>query len=204
MKRLLSTLFLGAALCAPLATPVFAEETAEATEVAPVEEAIVLQTPMLVTDAGQGNNATLVAVMLRRAQGIGYESKPLATVADLDGMKTLVIGVGASTKGLGAAGLDGNQEMERIKALVEAAQEKEITIVGIHIGGMPRRGELSDGFNEYVYRQSKVFLLYSGGNEDGFFTRLHEEVGNRLVTVERKPDIGVELIKMIASEKVEE
>lgn len=204
MKKFVTTMIFAAALCAPLTTTVLAEEAAEKTEVKATVEVKQVEAPLLVTDCGQGNSATLISVMLRRARGIEYESKPLATVEDLDGMKTLVIGVGASTKGLGAAGLDASQEMDRIKSLVDAAKEQELPIVGFHIGGMPRRGELSDGFNEYVFRNSDVFLLYKGGNEDGFFTRLDEDTKTHLITVDRKPDIGAEMIKMIAVEESED
>ncbi|MCC5874910.1 MAG: hypothetical protein JJU11_01700 [Candidatus Sumerlaeia bacterium] len=204
MKKFLTMMLVGAALCAPIAGTVYAEDAAEKTEEKAAAPSIVVDTPILVTDCGQGNSATLISVMLRRARGVEYESKPLATVEDLEGMKSLVIGVGASTKGLGAAGLDASQEMERIRSLVKKAEEMEIPIVGFHIGGMPRRGELSDGFNEYVLRNSDLFILYSGGNEDGFFTRISEASEVPMITVDRKPDIGSELIKMIATEESED
>lgn len=160
--------------------------------------------PVFVTDIGQGNTARLIEVMLRRGgDKIKFDSKPLGTVKDLGEAKTLLIGVGGSTKGLGAAGLDATVETERMKALIETAKKAEISIIGVHMGGMPRRGELSDAFNRYVFEQSNLFILWKGGNEDGFFTRLEKEkkeasAAPLLVTVENKPDVGQKLLSYLA------
>lgn len=158
----------------------------------------VYQQPVLITDIGQGNTARLIEVMLRRGGKVNFKAEPLAAAKDLGEAKTLVIGVGGSTKGLGAAGLDANAETERMKALIEAARKAKLAIIGVHMGGMPRRGELSDVFNRYVFEQSDLFILWEGGNEDGFFTRLDKAkkdaaAAPQLVIVEKKPDVGQKL-----------
>lgn len=131
--------------------------------------------PALLTDVGQGNNAMLIRAMLRRGNVIEFEMNELAGVDKLAGKKSLIIGVGASTKGLGAAGLDVAQEMGRLNALLEAAKKEKIPVIGVHIGGESRRGELSDQFIERVLRESDVFIVWTSGNEDGFFTRVAAE-----------------------------
>lgn len=174
-----------------------AEKTpAAATESAPTttESRILFEQPLLLTDVGQGNSAKLIEVMLNRAKDIKFTSSELATATELEGMKTLVIGVGASTKGLGAAGLDQATEMARTRALIQAAKDAQIEIIGIHIGGIPRRGELSDGFNAFVLQSSDLFIAWKGGDEDGFFTRLAEEHKVPLLLPERKPDVGAALV----------
>lgn len=188
------------------ARPIAAQEVKDAP--AKAEEIKVqlpeFKQPVFVTDIGQGNTARLIEVMLRRGgDKIKFDSKPLGTVKDLGEAKTLLIGVGGSTKGLGAAGLDATAETERMKALIETAKKAKISIIGVHMGGMPRRGELSDAFNRYVFEQSDLFILWEGGNEDGFFTRLNKEKKEAsapplLVIVEKKPDVGQKLESYLA------
>lgn len=181
-------------------SPAAAEEPAVASE-APVAEApaaaegmLTFEQPLLVTDVGQGNSAKLIEVMLNRAKDVEFTANELAKAEELEGVKTLVIGVGASTKGLGAAGLDQTTEMERTRALISAAKEADIEIIGVHIGGVPRRGELSDGFNAFVLESSDLFIAWKGGDEDGFFTRLAGEHKVPLILPERKPEVGQVLI----------
>jgi hypothetical protein len=181
--------------------PVQAE--APAATAVPTEATPAFSTPLLITDGGQGNNAKLIQAMLRRSpvSADKVDVKEVATEADLDSAKTLVIGVGASTKGLGAAGLDAAQETSRLERLIAAAKEKRVPIVGIHMGGEPRRGELSDGFNRMVFEGSDVFIVWEGGNADGFFTRLAERGTTRLVVVQKKSDVGTELVNLLPEGK---
>ena len=58
------------------------------------------------------------------------------TGADLpDDCKTLILAVGGSSKGLGAAGIDADQELARTDALISAAKEKGIIVLALHTGG---------------------------------------------------------------------
>ena len=54
-------------------------------------------------------------------------------------MKTLIIIIGVSGKGLGEAGVKIEKEVERAKALIAACKEKGIKIIGMHLGGVERR-----------------------------------------------------------------
>lgn len=176
---------------------------AEDEAAAPAAEAIRCEFPVLLVDSGQGNNARLLQALMRRARvdPDKFELNEMATADDLDGFNTLIIGVGASSKGLGAAGINTAQEVERTESIIAAAKERGMKVVGVHMGGDARRGELSDRFNALVYRHSDVFILWDGGNEDGFFTRLaaqHGEVVLRIV--EQKTAVGDEMMKLFAAE----
>ncbi len=65
--------------------------------------------PALITSAGQNAEVQMVAVLAKRA-GIDHNLNKLATGQDLEGYKSLLLVLGASLKGLGAAGLDINKE----------------------------------------------------------------------------------------------
>ena len=58
----------------------------------------------------------------------------------------MVIAVGASVKGFGAAGITAETEMTRTAALLDAAEAAGVKIVGVHIGGAERRQGLSEQF----------------------------------------------------------
>ena len=67
--------------------------------------------PLLITSAGQSAEVQLASVLAKRA-GLTYSLSKLATGQDLGESKTLALVIGASLKGLGAAGLDIDQEKE--------------------------------------------------------------------------------------------
>jgi hypothetical protein len=187
--------------------PVSAQE-ATSTPAAPGTQTVKMpefKQPVFVTDVGQGNTARLVEVMLRRSSNnIEFKSEPLGKPEQMGDAKTLLIGVGGSTKGLGAAGLDAAAETARMTALIDAAKKAGMPVIGVHMGGMPRRGELSDTFNRQVFEKSDLFILWEGGNEDGFFTRLEQakkdpSASPKLVIVEKKPEVGQELEKYFSA-----
>jgi len=75
-----------------------------------------LEQPLLITSAGQSAEVQLAAVLAKRAE-LDYTLAKLATSEDLSGKKTLVLSLGASLKGLGAAGLDVAQEYHEVPLL---------------------------------------------------------------------------------------
>ncbi len=181
MKWIFSILLVGLVSIAP-----FASAHADTAD-------IRCENPALIVDVGQGNNARLVQAMLRRSDAVQAQLNEMATAADLSDVRTLLIGVGASTKGLGAAGLDVGEERGRMEALLAAAKENDITVVGIHIGGESRRGELSDGFIERVAELSDVFVVWGEGNEDGFFDQLAARYNVPMHLVERRLEISAKI-----------
>lgn len=204
-------LLTGMMLAAPFATHATAEEpaaapaaTAPATPAAeaPAAKAVKATAPALLVDVGQGNSAKLVEALLKRAKTpIPFDYKPMATAADLGSAKSVIVGVGASSKGLGAAGLDLNTETARATELLKAAKDAGLTIIGVHIGGLQRRGEASDGLNRLVAENASVMIVWKEGEEDGFFTRICGEKKVPLHIVERKPDVGAKLESLYAAEE---
>src|SRR4030042_2091354 len=80
----------------------------------------IFEQPLLITSAGQNAEVQIAAVLAKRA-GLNYTLSKQATAADLESMKTLVLVLGTSLKGLGAAGLDVDTERERVSALLAFA-----------------------------------------------------------------------------------
>jgi len=90
----------------------------------------------------------------------------------LNDMRSLVVVIGGSTKGLGAAGINADKEMVRVEQLMAAAATRKIPIIGMHIGGKARRGELSDKFIDLVVPRVSFLMLIREGDGDGYFSKM--------------------------------
>ena len=128
------------------------------------------QGPVLVTSFGQSTDGSMIEQVMKRLKTVAYTYNPTATSADLGGVKTVVIAVGNSTKGLGAAGISQDQETARAKEFMAAAKKAGVKVICCHIGGATRRGALSDAFADMVRPLSSYILVKEDGNEDGKFT----------------------------------
>ena len=128
------------------------------------------QGPVLVTSFGQSTDGSMIEQVMKRLKTVAYTYNPTATSADLGGVKTVVIAVGNSTKGLGAAGISQDQETARAKEFMAAAKKAGVKVICCHIGGATRRGALSDAFADMLLPLSSYILVKEDGNEDGKFT----------------------------------
>ena len=103
--------------------------------------------------------------------------------------KTLVLAIGGSSKGLGAAGIDANQELERVNKLIAAADEKGMTIIALHIGGEARRGDLSDKFVPPSFEKADYAIVVADGNKDGLMSDLASKAGIPMDEVTTMADV---------------
>jgi hypothetical protein len=126
--------------------------------------------PVLLTSAGQSADSQIVKVLLERNK-IVVKLAPLAGPEDLEGIKTLVIAVGGSSKGLGAAGIDADKELARVQKVLDKAKAAGIPVLAMHVGGISKRGELSDRFISQVLPVSAYLLAIKEGDQDGFLTK---------------------------------
>jgi hypothetical protein len=150
------------------------------------QDEIKFEQPVLVSSAGQSADVKLAGLLMTK-QKIESKVVTLATPADLEGVKTLVLVPGFSSKGLGAAGISAEEESERVNSLVKAAKEKNIPIVLLHIGGKARRKGQSDIFIEKAAKASNYMIVVEQGNEDNFFTDFSKSLNIPLVLVEKIP-----------------
>ena len=101
-------------------------------------------------------------------------------------------------KGLGAAGLDADKENARIAALIAAAQKKGIAILGLHVGGAARRGDLTDQMVGTFLPAAKAAIVVKSGNQDGIFSKICKDKNIPLQEVEKTLD-AVEPLKKLFS-----
>ena len=148
--------------------------------------------PYLVTTCGQSPGAVMVNMVAVQA-GLTSANDNTLTAEKLSAAdcKTLIVTTGTSMKGMGAAGTDVNAEIERCQALMKAAKEEGITVVGAHVEGMARRADSSDTASiEAVLELSDVILVIDESDSDGYFTDYAKEHNKPLLKAKDSLDIA--------------
>ena len=165
--------------------------------------------PVLVTSCGQSIGPTTIKVVLQRLK-MTYDIDPLATPETLQAKakagtpyKTLIITMGASLKGMGAAGIEIEDELARAAALIAEARKSGVKIIGAHIEGMKRRsqgaaaGDTTDEQSiDAVAPNSDILLVLKEGNSDGRFTVISQSKKIPLVEFEKTMDLIPALEKL--------
>jgi hypothetical protein len=151
--------------------------------------------PILITSAGQSAEVQLASVLAKRA-GLEADLSKLATVEDLTNKKTVILVLGVSLKGLGAAGLDMDEEKKRVRSLIKAAEVQNIPLFSLHLGGEARRGQLTDDLITSFLPSSRLALVLASANKDGLFTRICEENSIPLIEIEKTLD-ALDLLKQV-------
>ena len=127
--------------------------------------------PVLVTSLGQSLDAFQIQLAVRRA-GIRYKYDARAEVDQLDEVKTLFLGVGASLKGFGEAGITIKDELARAVQLLDAAKSRGILVVVLHVGGEERRDALSNQLIELTAPRAKLLIIRNDSDADGKFAEI--------------------------------
>jgi hypothetical protein len=167
--------------------------------------------PALITSCGQSNGPTTIKIVLQRLK-MAYDIDPLATPETLQAKakagtpyKTLIITMGASLKGMGAAGIQIEDELARSAALIAEARKEGIKIIGAHIEGLKRRsqgaaaGDTTDEQSiDAVAPNSNILLVYKEGNADGRFTVISQSKKIPLIEFEKTLDLIPTLEKLFS------
>ena len=169
--------------------------------------------PVLITSCGQSPGPITLKVIFKmklKFKPKAYEIIELATPEDLKEKmeagtpyKSLIIVMGASLKGMGAAGISIDDELARTSKLIEEARRQEITIIGAHIEGMKRRARgaaIGDNTDELsidaVAPNSDLLIINKEGNIDGRFTIIANEKKIPMIEVEKTIDLIAEFEKL--------
>jgi hypothetical protein len=135
---------------------------------------ITMKEPALITSAGQSSDVLMAKVLAGKID-LQINFQKHAQVNHVDSAGSIIMVCGGSVKGMGAAGIDKDQEYERVKKILKRAEELEVPVVGMHVGGKSRRGALSDYFNKLVADNADYLIVVKEGNEDEFFTNIANE-----------------------------
>ena len=174
--------------------PATEEAPAETGEAAPATEVSgdSIQAPMIVTTCGQSPGAVMVNMVAVQSGFTSASDNSLtAETLDTSAYKTLVVTAGTSMKGMGAAGTDVDTEIERCTALMQAAKDAGMVVVGAPIEGMARRTDNSDEKSiEAVMGMADVILVVEDSDSDGFFTDYAAQNNKPLIKVSEALDIA--------------
>ena len=124
------------------------------------------QLPVLLTSVGQSADGDIVATHCKKIKLDVYQNNTIKAEELTNKYKTIILAVGGSNKGLGAAGIDADQELARTDALIKKAKELGITIIAMHVGGADRRGTLSDSFIKPAFAAADIAIIVESGDAD--------------------------------------
>ncbi len=169
------------------ATSSSAASGAASTSVQGLKQPIAEQ-PILLTSVGQSADVEMVKTLFKKIN-IDPTTDHLATADSIGNAKTLVLAIGGSSKGLGAAGIDADQELARVAKLVDAAKAKGLKIIAMHTGGQTRRGELSDKFIKPAFDKADYAIVVADGDKDGLMKGLAASESIPMDTVDKITDV---------------
>jgi hypothetical protein len=171
------------------------------------DQPVRAETPALITSCGQSPGPTTIKVVMQKLK-LAYDIDPLATPATLRDKagtpyKSLIIVMGASLKGMGAAGISIEDELKRVSDLIAEARKEGIKIIGAHVEGMKRRaqgataGDTTDEQSiDAVAPNANILLVYKEGNADGRFTAISRGKKIPLIEFEKMMDLVPTLEKL--------
>ncbi|MFW6123619.1 MAG: DUF6305 family protein [Acidobacteriota bacterium] len=173
--------------------------------------------PVLITSCGQSPGATMIKVVFMK---INFEDPAPAYTAIMQAgpedlisaqeagtpYKSLIIVMGASLKGMGAAGISIDDELSRIESLINEAQKQGITLIGAHIEGMKRRAQgASPGDNtdelsiDAVAPNLDILVINKEGNQDQRFSMISEKNDIPMIVVEKNLELLEEFEKLFSN-----
>ena len=144
---------------------------------------VTFEGPILLTSGGQSADYQMINSVMGKLE-MDVTMNNLATSADLEGVETLVVVLGGSSKGLGAAGIDADGELARLDELLVAADAADISILVMHTGGEARRGDLSDKFIGPILPFADLAVIVETGDKDGLMAGIctDESIPTKMLT----------------------
>jgi len=162
------------------------------------------QTPLLITNAGQGPGAKMSRLLLQRTGVVSdfdYLAEPQPADLKTKPYKTLMVVLGSTAKGLGASGITIDQEIDRLNAMIAEAKKLKLQIVAVLLEGKSRRGK-PGGADERCIDAIAPFANYlvvkRDGNEDGRFDAIAKKSGAPLTIIDDALDFS-EVVKAMYS-----
>lgn len=133
--------------------------------------------PGIITSIGQNSDAAIVKVLLNNKLKMELEYGLVVKAAELGNTQTIIMVVGASSKGLGAAGINMDQEIARTEELLAFARQKGIKVILMHTGGTNRRGAASNQLIDVVIKDADAVIVVAAGNQDKYFDKAAKKPG---------------------------
>ena len=101
--------------------------------------------------------------------------------------KTVIFAIGASLKGMGASGLTVDDEVNRLKKVVDYCKSQKIFMVAVHVGGTSKRGAPgsdNERMIDAVAPFADFLVVTKDANKDGRFTKISQDNGIPLTEID--------------------
>jgi hypothetical protein len=160
------------------------------------------QTPLLITNAGQGPGAKMSRLLVQRSGAVAdfdYNAEPKPADLKTKPYKTMFVVLGSTAKGLGASGITIDQEIERLAAMMAEAKKLKIQIVCVLLEGKTRRGKpggADERCIDAIAPLANYLVVKKDGNEDGRFDAIAKKTGAPLTFIDDAMDFG-DLVKLM-------
>lgn len=147
-------------------------------------DVIKAEYPVLITSFGQAPDGNTLKVLSGR---IGAETtyETLASPERVKEFKTVIVSIGVSLKGFGAAGVNLDTETERASEIIKTIKQNEIKLIITHIGGEGRRDQMSNKLIENFAGTADELVVYKDGNADGIFSKIAADNNIPLIEMEK-------------------
>ena len=197
MKKLLAVLLaaimvLGMAACGDTAETTTAapdtqatDDTTKAADDTTAEAAqytTKIVAPAVITTIGQADID--VGKQVLKKAGVEFTEDDKLAADAVGNYGTIFMVIGASKKGLGAAGISVEDEVARANAVIDAAKAAGKQIIAMHLGGEDRRGGQSDQIIDAVIVKADFVVVAGTGNADGHFTQILSGTGIPITVVD--------------------
>ena len=152
-----------------------------------------LADPVLLTSLGQSLDALIVKTIFDEMK-VRTDFLPLASADVVAGYEQVIISPGISYKGIGAAGMTVEAELERARSLVDVATENSIPIILMYLGGFLQGDAKSQLLLEILTPEADLMIVYKDcGGPMEYFRRIAEEKGIPLHVIENLGNLAAEL-----------
>ena len=162
------------------------------------------QTPLLITNAGQGPGAKMSRLLLQRTGVVSdfdYLAEPQPADLKTKPYKTLMVVLGSTAKGLGASGITIDQEIDRLNAMIAEAKKLKLQIVAVLLEGKSRRGKpggADERCIDAIAPLASYLVVKKDGNEDGRFDAIAKKTGAPLTLIDDAIDFSDVVKQMYA------
>jgi hypothetical protein len=162
------------------------------------------QTPLLITNAGQGPGAKMSRLLIQRTGVVSdfdYNAEPQPADLKAKPYKTMIVVLGSTAKGLGASGITIDQEIERLTATMAEAKKLKIQIIAVLLEGKTRRGKpggADERCIDTIAPLASYLVVKKDGNEDGRFDIIAKKSGAPLTFIDDAMDFSDVVKQMYA------
>lgn len=144
---------------------------------------------VLITSAGQSTDTYMIKDIANKLM-IRNFFMPQANEIDLEDINSVIVVVGYSGIGEKLHEISFSDEKERVNKLLIAAEDKELPIIILHLGGNLRMDDKSYELLKLTAEKSDYIIGLLSANEKNKLSDLAEELGIPLTLVESVEDIS--------------